>query len=155
MSSGWMTWMWAMCGRVSVGPLARRAASTASSPSRTARSPMAWKCGWNPRASSLVTWALSASGSIMLMPRFVGRAAVVIEVRLEDRAGPVLEDAIEEQLDAGRGVAADRGPRSPLDELLDLLVAARPVPPQRPDDTGRQLAATGERRVRDLASTRG
>ena len=30
MSSGWMTWMWAMWGRVSDGPLARRAASTAS-----------------------------------------------------------------------------------------------------------------------------
>ena len=35
----------------------RRAAATASSASRTARSPIAWKCGWNPRASSLVTYA--------------------------------------------------------------------------------------------------
>ena len=87
----------------------------------------------------------------MLMPRFVGRAAVVVEVRLEDRAGPVLEDAVQEQLDAGRGVATDGRPGAPLDELLDLLGAARPVPPQRPDDTGRQLAATGERRVGDLA----
>ena len=91
----------------------------------------------------------------MLMPRFVGRAAVVVEVRLEDRAGPVLEDAVQEELDAGRGVATDGGPRAPLHELLDLLGAARPVPPQRPDDTGRQLAATGERRVGDLARLRG
>ncbi len=69
MSSGWMTWMWAMCGRVSLGPLARRAASTASSASRAARSPIVWKCGWNPSASSRGSATASTAGSIMLMPR--------------------------------------------------------------------------------------
>ena len=35
--------------------LAARAASTALSALRTARSPSAWKCTWKPRASSSVT----------------------------------------------------------------------------------------------------
>ena len=69
MSSGWMTWMCAMWGRVSLGPLARRAASTASSDARTARSPMAWKCGWNPSASRAGTHVWSPSGSIWSRPR--------------------------------------------------------------------------------------
>ena len=64
------------------------------------------------------------------------RAAVVVEVRLEDRAGAVLEDAVEHQLDARRGVAADGGPGSPLDELLDLLGAARPGPTTAPRRRG-------------------
>ena len=84
MSSGWMTWMWAMCGRVSDRPLARRAASTASSASRTARSPMAWKCGLEPeRVEAGTHVAASAVGSIWLRPRFVRRAAVGVAVRLE------------------------------------------------------------------------
>ena len=41
-------------------------------------------------------------------------------------------------------------PLASRDELLDLLRAARPIPPQRADDAGRQLATTGERRVGDL-----
>ena len=61
-SSGWTTWRWARCGRVSDQPLARRAASTASSAWRTARSPRAWKCGWNPRASRRTTACLSTRG---------------------------------------------------------------------------------------------
>ena len=80
----------------------------------------------------------------------VRRVAVVVQVRLDEAAGPVLEDAVLHQLDAGRGVAADRRTRATLDELLDLLRATRPIPPQRPDDPGRQLATTGERRVGDL-----
>ena len=69
MSSGWMTWMWAMCGRVSDGPFGSRAASTASRASRTARSPIAWKCGWNPSASRRGTHVRRPSGSICRRPR--------------------------------------------------------------------------------------
>ena len=101
-----------MCGRVSDGPFARRAASTASSDARTARSPIAWKCGWNPSASSAGTQLARPSGSIWSRPAVVGRAAVAVAVRLEHRAGEVLEDAVHHQLHARRRVAPDRRRRA-------------------------------------------
>jgi len=55
--------------RVSDGPFARRAASTASSEARTAPSPMAWKWGWNPRASMAGTQSARSAGSICRRPR--------------------------------------------------------------------------------------
>ena len=131
MSSGWMTWIWAMWGRVSDGPLARRAASTASSDARTARSPMAWKCGWNPSASSAGTQLAEPVWVDLEQAAVVGRAALAVAVRLEHRAGEVLEDAVHHQLDAGRRVPADGRRPAPLDELLDLLGAAAVLPPQR------------------------
>src|SRR5438034_427953 len=69
-SSGWTTWIWAMWWRWSFAPLAIRAASRASNASRTARSPIAWMCTWNPSASSRVTEAFSSPGSTNDMPRF-------------------------------------------------------------------------------------
>src|SRR5581483_8519651 len=62
-SSGWITWMCAMWCRRSPNPFARRAASIASRASRTARSPIACTCTWNPSASSRATCAFSSSGS--------------------------------------------------------------------------------------------
>ena len=47
-------------------------------------------------------------------------------------------------------VAADGRAAPSLDELLDLLVAAVVLPPQRPDDARGQLAADGERDVGEL-----
>ena len=58
----------------------------------------------------------------------VCRAAVAVAVRLEHRAGEVLEDAVHHQLDARRRVPPD-GRRAPtLHELLDLLGAAADAP---------------------------
>ncbi len=147
MSSGWMTWMWAICGRVSEGPFARRAASTASSEARTARSPIAWKCGWKPSASSFGTQVARAVRVDLEEAAVVGRAALAVAVRLEHRAGEVLEDAVHHQLDARRSVPPDRCRPTALDEFLDLLAAARSLPPHRPDDAAGQLAARSERDV--------
>ena len=47
-------------------------------------------------------------------------------------------------------VPVGRRPGPPLDELVDLLGAARALPPQRRDDADREVAATRERRVRQL-----
>ena len=57
-----------------------------------------------------------------------GRQPIAIEVRLEDGTGEVLEDPIGEELDARRRVARPCGPGPPLDQLLDLLLAACLVP---------------------------
>ena len=107
-SSGWMTWMCARCGRVSLQPFACRAASTASSAWRTARSPSAWKCGWNPRASSRTTTSRRTDRVDEVLAPVVGRVPVDVEVRLEHRRGLVLDDPVGHQLDARRGVPADR-----------------------------------------------
>ena len=58
------------------------------------------------------------------------RTTHVVEVWLEEGAGPVLEDAVLHQLDGGRRITADRSAFAPCDELLDLLRAAPPIPPQ-------------------------
>ena len=47
-SSGWITWRWAMWCRESRAPFAVRAASHASRPLRTARSPIACMWTWKP-----------------------------------------------------------------------------------------------------------
>ena len=147
MSSGWMTWMWAMWGRVSDGPFATRAASTASSASRTARSPMAWKCGWSPSASSCGTQVRRPSGSIMERPRLsVGRpsppryGSIIAPVKFSRTPSIISFTLVAEY--RPMEVASRRA-----DELLDLLGAAVALPPHRPDDPGRQLAARGERDV--------
>src|SRR5436190_1804071 len=53
------------------------------------------------------------------------RSPVAIEIRLDQRAAEVLEDAVGKELDAGRRVARPRGPDPPLDQLVDLLRPAR------------------------------
>ena len=50
-------------------------------------------------------------------------------------------------------VAGRRGPRAALDEFVDLLRPTVSFPPQRADDPRGQLAAFGQRRVGDLASS--
>jgi len=50
------------------GPFAARAASNASSASRTARSPIAWTWTWNPSASRRVTPAFRSSASTNDIP---------------------------------------------------------------------------------------
>src|SRR6185369_4253237 len=76
--------------------------------------------------------------------------ALVVEVRLEEAAGLVLEDAVLHQLDSCGRIATDRRAFATCDEPFDLLRAARPIPPERTHDAGRQLATTGQRRVGDL-----
>ena len=125
-----------------------RAASTASSPRRTARSPSAWKCAWNPRASSCGTASAEDLGLDERHAPVVGRRPVGREVRLEHRRRVVLDDPVEHQLDARRGVAADRSLRPPLDERLDLLEAPRRAPTTaRPTTLRRELAATGDAQI--------
>ena len=136
--------MWAMCGRVSLGPLARRAASTASSASRAARSPIVWKCGWNPRASIRGTATASTAGSIMLIrgcrsgapsgPRYgssivpvkFSRTPSIISFTLVGRYRPM-------------AVAAP-----PVHQFVELLDAAATFPPERPDHLRGELASSGQ-----------
>ena len=136
-SSGWTIWMWARCGRVSVMPFAARAASTASSGVRTARSPRAWKCGCSPsgvEAGTLVLQRLRIDGA---MPRFVGRLAARVEVRVDHRAVNV---SATPSIISFTLLARSRpgGGRAAVDELVDLLAAAVALPPQRALDPGGQ-----------------
>ncbi len=97
---------------------------------------------------------LEALGIDLEQTAVVGRPAVAVEVRLEHRAGEVLEDAVHHELDARRRVPADgRGPPT-LHELLDLLGAAVVLPPHRPDHAPGQLAAGGQRDVGPLLACR-
>ena len=144
MSSGWMTWMCEMCGRVSLGPLARRAAATASSASRVARSPIAWKCGWKPSASRRGRARPQHGRVDHADAAVVGRPTVGVQVRVDHRTGEVLQDAVHHQLHAGRPVAPDGSRGTTVDELVDLLHAATALPPQRADDLGGQFASTGQ-----------
>ena len=144
-SAGWTTWMWATWGRRSAGPLRRRTASTASRPERTARSPIAWKWSWKPAASS--AGAISPArraGSMKSMPGVGRRPPVAIEVRLEEGAREVLEDAVEHELDRRSPQALDDGCPPRVLEPLELVQAARPVPPQREGRAQGEVAALGE-----------
>ncbi len=66
-----------------------------------------------------------------------GRSAVRIEVGLEQGARLVLQDAVDEELDAGRGIAGSGRALAPPDEFADLLRAARVVPTKGGDDPAR------------------
>ena len=74
-SAGWTTCRCARWGRLSRGPFGRRAASTASSASRTARSPSAWKCTWKPCRVQLGDVLAQAAGSTKEMPALSDGAA--------------------------------------------------------------------------------
>ena len=78
--------MWAMCGRVSVGPLTRRAAATASSASRTARSPIAWTCGLEAERVDRGHGPPEAPPGRSGSAPFRRSAALPVEIRLEQRA---------------------------------------------------------------------
>ena len=135
--------MWLMWWRPSVGPLASRATSTASSASRTARSPIAWKWTWKPAASSSGVTRRSRSGSTNRIPVRSVRPPSGAEVRLEHRPGERLEDAVDHDLDRRRPVPADRSGGPPLDELVDPALVPVALPPQRADDPCGELPASG------------
>ena len=67
-----------------------------------------------------------------------GRAAAPVQVGLQQGGGEVLDDAVLHDLDRGRGEAGSPGLRPPGHQLVDLLAAAAPVPPQRADHPGLQ-----------------
>ncbi len=76
-------------------------------------------------------------------------AAVPVAVGLEHRAGEVLQHAVDHDLDGcrvetGAGHGGVRRRAAPLDQVGDLLDPSVPVPPQRPDDPGGQLAVGGQ-----------
>ena len=112
-SSGWMTWMCAMCGRVSDGPFARRAASTASS--ALADRPVADRVevGLEPeRVEARRRSRRGRRGRLELSPRLsVGRpwpsryGSSIAPVKFSRT--PSMHD-----LHAGRRVAADRRRRA-------------------------------------------
>ena len=134
----------AMCGR------GRRAVAPprgpkASSASRAARSPIAWKWGWNPCASSRVT-AAQHRRIDEEMPRFP--SARRRAPRYGSSIAPVKFSRTPSSMSFTLVGAYGRRPSGPLrDELLDLLEAAVALPPQRPDDPGADLAAAGHRQV--------
>ena len=141
MSAGSTTWRWARWCRPSVGPLARRAASIASSASRTARSPRAWKWTWNPAGVEPGHVPLEGLG-VDEADAAVRRSArpCAVEVRLEHRRPcssrhPVLHD-----LHGRRPQPADRGCGRALDHLVDLLGAPLALPPVAGDRPAGQTA---------------
>ena len=140
MSSGWITWMCAMWWRRSFMPFARRAASIASSASRTARSARAWKWTWNPSASRRVTASLQLLGVDERLPAVAGRVPVGVEVRLEDPGGEVLDHAVLHDLHAASARSGRRALARAAMQVVDLLEPAVPVPPQRADHPRGQLA---------------
>ena len=134
-----------MWWRLSRRPLRAIACSTASRHSRTARSPIAWKCTWKPAASSSGTASFEDLGVDERDARVVGEVAVAVAVRLEHRGGEVLGDAVLHDLDGCRGEASAPVPLAPLEDRRDLLEALRAVPPDRPDHA-RGERAVGRRR---------
>ena len=96
-----MTWMWAMCGRVSDGPFARRAAATASSDVANGAVADRVEVRLEPERVE------PGDGPSERLPdrsercRGCRRArAVASEIRVEHRAREGLEDAVDHQLHA-------------------------------------------------------
>ena len=155
MSSGWMTWMWAMCGRVSDGPFcgSRRGHRV----ERLAHRPVADRVEvrLEPERIELRDPGREALGVDLAEAAVVGRAAVAVAVRLEHGAGEVLEDPVHHQLHARGLVAADRGRPAPLDELLDLLGAAMRAPTTSRRRRGRSARRGRPARRRRAPRSRG
>src|SRR5256885_4748281 len=72
-------------------------------------------------------------------PAVVGGPTLLVEIRLQDRGGEVLADAVLHDLHAGRRAPARRAPAAKLDEGVDLPPSPVAVPPARPDDARRPL----------------
>ncbi len=86
--------------------------------------------------------------------RLVGLVAGGVAVGAQHGPGVVLEHPVAHDLH-GRGVErADGAAIPPRGELLDLLEAAMPIPPEGADHAGGELAALGERSVRLLGGRR-
>src|SRR5207247_9303269 len=58
-----------------------------------------------------------------------GRLAVTVEIRIEDPGCEVLDHAVLHDLHRGGPEPPHRAPRSPGDQLVDLLIATVAVPP--------------------------
>ncbi len=69
------TWVWAITGLRSRGPLRAAAASIASRAMRTPPSPIAWMWIWNPSASKAVTASDSSSGDQFGSPQVCGASS--------------------------------------------------------------------------------
>ena len=141
MSSGWMTWMCAMCGRVSVAAVdppcrldgVERLAHRAFADGVDVH--------LEPECVESRDVAAERVGVDHAQAAVRGREAVEVEVRLEDGRGAVLEDPVLHQLHARRAVAIRRGACPALDELLDLSGTTRRGPtttPRRPARSARR-----------------
>jgi hypothetical protein len=73
----------------------------------------------------------------------VGRAAMRVEVRVEQRGGVVLGHPVQHHLHAGGPEPADGVAVAPVQQLGQLLESLVPLPPQRPDDVHPQRARAG------------
>ena len=73
-----------------------------------------------------------------------GRRTCAIQVRVEHRRGEVLDDPVEQQLDARRPEAAERAPLPVLAPRLDLVDATPSIPPVGGDDARGQPALLRE-----------
>ena len=80
-------------------------------------------------------------------PAVVGVTAAPVAVGLEHRAGVVLQHAVGHDLDRGRVEARRAAGLAQGAQLVDLLEAASPVPPQRRDHPAGELPAVGQRPV--------
>ena len=140
--------------RESRAPFAVRAASHASRPLRTARSPIACMWTWNPsrvqrdhRLEQLVAIDVRDAGLVRLV-------AGGVAVGPEHRPRVVLEHAVAHDLH-GRGVEACRRSRGPVAPRAPRPArAAMPIPPERADHASGELAPLGERPVRLLGGRR-
>ena len=109
MSDSATTCACSMRSRRSRGPFAFAAASKASSATRFARSPMAWKFSWKPALSRSMAKARIFSGSIVIIP------------------------LVEESSEYGVSIAAVRDPKAPSVTSLSAPVRnhGSVVPPSR------------------------
>ena len=81
-----------------------------------------------------------------------GAVVVGVHVRLEERAGEVLEDAVGEDLRSADPQPPERAIRPHGQEVVELLDAACPLPQDVALDPNRELAAFGHRPVRGEVS---
>ena len=82
------------------------------------------------------------------MPALSVGIAVGVEVGRQRRRGEVLDDAVLHDLHARRREPSDRGACAGVHESLDLLEAAVPIPPERPDHPGGELTVVRRAHVR-------
>src|SRR6266508_4140946 len=76
-----------------------------------------------------------------------GRHTVAVEIWIQDPGREILDHAVLHDLHRGGSEPPYRAPISFRDQLVDLLLAAVPVPPQGPDDPGRKLVPACRRGV--------
>ncbi len=143
MSSGCSTWRCAMWCRPRLTGLLARAASKASSASRTARSPMACTCTPKPAMSSRAHLLGQVRGIHIGQPAVAALAAAAIQVGVDHPGGEVLRDTVLHDLHGAGPEPARLALLPPVEQVVQLVCAAAAIPPQGALDPGGERAVPG------------